>query len=860
MKRLARSIIDLTLVAAVILSTAYAMGLLAGFPKGIDTYAYLTKIRLINTYFPYINWNPFWDSGTPFSIWSYPPLPMTATTFFFVKLLGFTPERALTIMAATSFVLLGWGIYCLIYQVSKSRLVALLTILVLVSSPASWSWWNGGNYVRVFGLGMMGLASFLSVRYFEARTLNKWKKGLYILTVLECGLALMSHLLFGGVTFVLLFLLFFFSNLSWQRKVLEFLRLFLPAFALAAYWYIPLFLTGKPAARFIGRDPAFPIRWNNFFSPSAGEENFSLSTSVLIFVALGLILLLIVSLLKKLKINSFQKGVVLAWFIAVLTGFLYNTIGYLPIYPETWYIIGFPPITAFSLFGITTVILGGLVWGIAVKGIRRGIGLVILMGALGGGILGISHDLPSLREAVDDVLGPRSLQSLNQQVISVSYPFNFRYGTDSAFVADWFNWRYDTYQTRDYFIQGITYPDWQNWFESAVWYWEDNYPETKFLLDWYGVREFFVGDPHFRYEKFLDRLDEFQVDNHKTLAWQPGLPPLELYQLEYPKASPILTARNTPVVLVIGKKQGYEYFLRALAQTGLDSQKVIPIRGGEIIDQFDDEELGKFDALVLYEYTYKSKVKAMTLLKTYLSMGRTILWETHGSPETKEEMLPELLPIEKISEERIWDDWGVHGGQVLKIGSKVLRKEAGIPLVVSWEKAGGKIIWSGLNLPFLILEKKTKKEVSFLENLLVEEMIGRKETVTVSFEASFPNPERREIEVSSPAKGVLLKESYFSNWHAWVDKKRVKLYRAGPDLMYIFLPEGDAGKAVLEYKISFLEKGSWLISISTFLGVLVYALEGILLPGGLTRRSLAPALNSVKRWEKKLFGWWEEEE
>jgi len=59
MKRLARSVIDLTLVAAVILSTAYAMGLSTGFPKGIDTYAYLTKIRLINTYFPHINWTPF---------------------------------------------------------------------------------------------------------------------------------------------------------------------------------------------------------------------------------------------------------------------------------------------------------------------------------------------------------------------------------------------------------------------------------------------------------------------------------------------------------------------------------------------------------------------------------------------------------------------------------------------------------------------------------------------------------------------------------------------------------------------------------------------------------------------------------
>ena len=111
MKKFFRTALDLALITVLILGVAYQMDLLSGFPKGNDVYAYLTRIRLIDTYFPHINWNPFWDSGTPFSIWSHPPLPMTFTTFFFVKLMGLTPEQALTAMATICFLFLTWGIY-----------------------------------------------------------------------------------------------------------------------------------------------------------------------------------------------------------------------------------------------------------------------------------------------------------------------------------------------------------------------------------------------------------------------------------------------------------------------------------------------------------------------------------------------------------------------------------------------------------------------------------------------------------------------------------------------------------------------------------------------------------------------------
>ncbi len=840
-------------IVLVILGVAYNMGLLTGNPKGIDTYAYLTKIRLILDHFPNIDWNPYWDSGTPFSIWSYPPAAMVLTSLF-VKLFGLTPEFGLTALGAVSFILLGLSIYGLVYKVSKSSLAGILTVLVLVSSPASWSWWNGGNYVRVFGLGMAGMAIFLATSYLESLTLDKWKKSLYVLTVFAFSFALMSHLLLGGVSFALIFLFFLFSNLSWGKKIKEFIKLFLPAFALASYWYLPLFLTGKPVSRFIGRDPAFPINWQNFISPAFGQENFSLSTNVLPFLGLGLVLFTLVLLLKKRKVGRFQRGLVWAWAVAAFFNFLYNSIGHLPFYPETGYIIGFPPITAFSLFGIILVVFSGILVGVAVKGLPKIVSFLILPLAIIVATLGIYKDLPHLRKSVGNVMASGSLQGLNQSVISVKYPRNYRYGTDSAFVADWFNWKYDVYQTRDYFGQGITYLEWQNWFETAVWYWEDNYPETKFLLDWYGVREFFVGDPHFKYGKFLKKPEDFMVANQRTLDWQEGLPFLEIYQFEYPAASPILSARNTPVVLFFGKKEGYDFFFRALALTGLDSQKIIPTRGGERIDKFSDEELSRFDGIIIYEYSYENNSKTISLLENFLKSGKTVIWDTHGDFQEGRE-LPEFMPLKSVQKQRTSSGWEIQKAQDVKSDNQILWQDKGESLVVSRPVGEGRVVWSGVNLPFLVRSKKSKKEVSFLKELIENEFVKEQDD-KINYQAIFVHPERREIEISSASKGVLLKESYVPSWRAKLNGKRAKIYQAGPDLMYIFTPEQKSKKVVFEYKIPVFESVGRLISILALIWLLIYAFESVFFPHGISKKLLSPFTKPFK----KIKTWWEDKE
>lgn len=850
------NILGILVVIGLILAVAHYTGLLTGNPKGIDIYAYLTKIKLILQNFPHINWNPYWDSGTPFSIWSYPPAAML-TVSLMVKLGELTPEVGLTVLGIVSYLLLGLGVYGFISYVGKNKLVALLTVLVLVSSPTTWSWWNGGNYVRVFGLGMTGLVLLAVPRYLKSlvnKTTSKW---LYLASVFSFALALMSHLLLGGISLVLVFLLFFFSELSLRRKIKEFLKLFLPAFALAAYWYLPMYLTGKPASRFFGKDPADPIRLINFVRPTFGEENFSLSVNVLPFVGVGFLTFLIVSAFKKLHIERFQKGILYTFFIASLGGLAYNIIGYLPFYPKTGYIVGFPPITAFALFGILVVIFSGIFLAVVLQGFPKVVRYIIPLLLIVLAFFGLERSLIHLKGGVGDVISEGSLQSLNMQVVSVKSPQNFRYGTDNAFVADWFNYKFNAYQSRDYFGQGITYPDWQNWFETAIWYWEGNYPETKFLLDWYGVKEFFVGNPHFKFQKFLNNPD-FAVEEAKTLTWIKDQPPLNLYQFSYPVASSILSARNTPVVMVVGKKEGYDYFLRALAKTGLDSTKIIPIRGGGRLDQIDLSQISKFDGLVLYEYTYQNEEKAMEVISSFLKMGKTVYWETHLSPDSGSK-INSYLPVAKITNERIWDNWEVQKAGSIASGSEVVKEEGGSPLVVSRNVGPGKVIWSGINLPYLILEKKSESDISFLKNLLNQAYIDGKGGGEVVSKVSFTNPEKREVSLNLPAKGVLLKESYFANWEAKVNGKEAKIYQAGPDLMYVFLSDKSVNKVVFEYKLSVIEIAGWLITITALLVLLLYLFEGFLLPRGLFEKVFAPFDRIFNKTSKNISGWWQEE-
>jgi len=165
-----------------------------------------------------------------------------------------------------------------------------------------------------------------------------------------------------------------------------------------------------------------------------------------------------------------------------------------------------------------------------------------------------------------------------------------------------------------------------------------------------------------------------------------------------------------------------------------------------------------------------------------------------------------------------------------------------------------------MNLLYHIASYQGEEESRFLAQM-IQWVSNEDEVAQPQYEARFVHPQRREVTVQGRAKGVLFKESYFPNWHAYVAGKERRIYRAGPDFMYVPLPpDADYPLGVtFLYRRSTLEQLSLGISLVTLLGLVVYGLEGWLIPRILTR-AWAGLLQRCKSLLITLKEWWAEEE
>jgi len=897
MKKIIWTIISLTLIAIGFLILAYLIGYLTGFPKGADVYCFLTRMRLINDFFPHINWNPFWSTGQYLSWWSHTFVSFIAVSVS--KIFSFSMEKSLTVVAASSLILLCWGIYGFIYNLSRNHLAGIFTVVLFISSPAFWSWWSGGNYARLFALGWFGLFLFFSSVYILNLKRGVFKKLYFIGSVFTLVLALISHLLVGIVAGLIIFIFIFFALDNFENKIREALKIFLPTFFLSFYWLIPVNLLTKATSKFFGQDATLPIGWQNFLRPVFGEENFSLSHflfPLFIFSVILFVIILFSNRIKNIKKISFFL-ITLA--IISFGWFVYNTLDHFSWAPEKWAITGFPPATAFYLFALFfTILIGSLLSSFLAtffKGKMLYLIILLLIILVGSDIFGNFWFYKNTVRDASDIYGPRGI---GQRTVTLEKDdLNYRLSSDSAYVGEWFSYLYNHPQTRHFFSQGLIYPDWQNWFETAVFNWSGNYPETEFLLDWFGVREMLVGEPHFNFQKFLERPNDYQFikkSSELNLALPTKFP---YYQFNYQKSSLILSAVNTPTLLVIGGKVSYNIFLQVLAQVNFNSQKIIPLLGQRYIDDYNLKELEKFDAIFLYDYKYHNKKKAFGLLEEYVKNGGGLFIEVHNTKEANEWDLSRIFPIEETKIQEILGDWKLKGqsdlikdinlsdfaeasyqGKPWQISYAdfddlanwsfpILKREDKV-ILVGGEFEGGKVVWSGMNLPFHIVANKNQEEAKLFGNIIkyiIKNYELRIMNQELKYEAKFIHPEKREVVLDSPAQGVLFKESYVNNWHAHLeaqsDQLKAKIYIAGPGFMYVPIDKNEEVKKIIfEYHLSWIEKISLAISIITFLFLIIYLFEGWLIKKPIVSSLIKRVISRMERTAEKTKSWWVKEE
>ena len=808
-----------------------------GFPKGYDAWAHVYKIKYILKFFPHFFWNYQWDIGVPIFGGTYPPMSYYLGTLICL-LTGVSPATSLNILATISVLINTLFLLAFLYTLSESRIISLIGISLLIFTPAYWDYWvTGGTYARVISMISIGPSLYLTAQIYNRKRRNR-----IFIALLPIILALgISIHLIGGFISLFLVLIFILLHDGIMEGLINSLKIFMIVASLASF-YITQYLFSNPVRRTLVRGARYhPAKFVFLIKPVA-------MISINSLIVPTLIILMIIYLILRVRGGcsdtppSSLRGWIVSSALLTLSFAIYGYIGYLPFYPQDLYIDGFPPEHIFSGLSIGLVILTSLVLTLIKSRLKvNHISIICVLLLILIITFGIVVEVPVIvRHTVNNSESP-----IMGFVVVDEETLQHRLGTNVSNVAIWFNSRYLTPQTSGYYAQGIPYKDWEWWRNNAIWKFKDNDNETLFLLDWYAIKWIVIinRDPH----KFLNRPDIYRLISHIN----------SYYEFEYLNASKILTATDATPILFIGSDIYYDTFLRALSLTGLRSNLYIPVKGSsKYVDSYTLEELRQFPAIILYGYDYKDLDKMAQLLSQYVDEGGSLFMEANGSPDYKAEDLPNPFPVRETYTYVVMDEWnfnvsnhpiphgvnftafspplyraggwGVSTSYEIADWAEPILMSGGRPLIVAGEYGRGRVVWSGMNLFYHTKSYRNEEEAKFISRILTWlKGVGGRDTP--KHEVEFVNPQRRIVQLEERAGGILFKENYFRQWHAVLERdgerERLRVYLAGPGLMYIPLPRDvEAGsRVVLWYELLPMEKLGYMMSFASLVVLVIIA-------------------------------------
>ncbi len=817
-------LVELASVLAFTVAVSYFTGALIGFPKGFDAYNHLTRVKYLTTYWPNHVWNYQWDCGVPFFGGSYPPL-----AYYIAALLVWTtrcsPEFALKFLALASICLNNVSIYLMLRDVTGNKEVSFLAVALITLSPGYWSWWLGeGTYSAVISLGLMGLSMYLATLVGR----NPKSTATKVALALSLSGALMVHMISAipAAIFVLVYLL---CRLRIVEGLKVILQLLLMSVCLSLS-YVTQILFSNPVAPKNILYVYPPADVKNLFLPVSG---YSIHPGIVApLLVLAAAILAIPSLRER--VNGRVYPVLTASMVLSAVIAAYSFAGYVGI-PT---VIGLEPCSYLSILAVgLCIILAVLLNAVSRERLKVLVYAYIAATLVVGGLVSIPCvKWSTLYYPPADEMRPLLLVSDN--VANLEY----RIEPDTTGISLWLNYLSQVPQSQGYYCQGIPYPDWKYWKTVSIWDMKDNYGETAFVMDWHAIR--WLISTKADKEKFLTSDDYVLLGQVDCLTW-----------FEYLNVSKILTATNTPTLLFIGSESSYDFFLRAIALSNFNSEHIIPVRGhSKYIDDYTLEELQKFDCIFLYGYNYRDPGTAFSLFSDYVSSGGSVFFEANGSPDYNSATLPEPFPVGDTVATSLgmeWDftvernsitagidfskfsppvyeggPWAFSTTTAVRSWANYTVSTAGNPIIVSGEYGRGRVVWSGMNLVYHIIYYRNTEESKFLGRII--EWLAGLAGLEPEYEAEFINPQKRVVRVYSEAKGVLFKENYFKQWSAkavYADgsQQRLKIYLAGPGLMYIPIPENVSLplEIVLTYHKLPQERVGDIISLTSLVGLTV---------------------------------------
>lgn len=428
-----------------------------------------------------------------------------------------------------------------------------------------------------------------------------------------------------------------------------------------------------------------------------------------------------------------------------------------------------------------------------------------------------------------------------------------------------------------------------------------NYPElaaknnTLFLIDWYGIKYLEAGHagptvyspvPEFLFEEGV------YFSHHEKISftekYNTGGQELNYSELKDEYVGPILSSTHAPTLGIVASDQGYEVMVRALADSNLGVNTVIPVKLGRQLEDISVKDLEILDGLVLYDYNYHT-IKQLDKVGDFVKQGKKLFIDT--GIETKDSnstsVLHELFPIQNTKREALGAEWEFEildgdpltadidfssfdppmfdvdewkfsfpeSDESIREGAKILVKNHDKPLLIQQELGQGQVIWSGFNLPYHVTRTHNDIEVSFFARI-IKSFIPEISEPSVADAVTFNSPLKRSIS-SLRAKGILFKELALPGWNAKIKSgnrtQRGKIYSVGPahpGFMYVPIPESFKNQKI---EVTFNYSGDnfkWLLLIiSGIFSVLVIedALGGFIINRHL-QKILHKSRSQFKRW------------
>jgi hypothetical protein len=386
---------------------------------------------------------------------------------------------------------------------------------------------------------------------------------------------------------------------------------------------------------------------------------------------------------------------------------------------------------------------------------------------------------------------------------------------------------------------------------------------TLFLLDWYAVRylegnHYSTGNSlfaqHVTSDAFTNKMEERKVNGilqrYETASgkeeWnEKGEQSLRYFRIKNNLTSPVVSASRAPLLLLIGSDSAYDTMMRFFGMANFNSQFVVLVKGPQFIDDVNLADLTGYDGVILYDYDYRKHGKSWAAIEGFVKNGGSVFIDTGVEVKESDSInlpsgfpreLPSVFPIVKTVREDLGSEWKVKTTESdltkniafnefsplvfdekpwnvshpkepsdVKEKAEMLVYLHDFPVVVKTDELGGKVLWSGLNLPYHVIREYNSHEAEFLKRIFNELFKVGERYNRPSSRVRWTSPQDISIETEG-AKGIIVKQQAFSGWKAQVVNEDRTLKQSillvgptTPGFMYIRTPENGSTRVRLRY-------------------------------------------------------------